>query len=82
LRAEPTAVRQFAVVILIIMTITIKKSEAILATDRGGQQGCEMSRLSHFLENWRTDGDKVVSLTRRQRFTPPVSIMVLISVRG
>jgi hypothetical protein len=28
------------------------------------------SRLPHFLDNWLTDGDEVVSLTRRPSFTP------------
>jgi hypothetical protein len=31
---------------------------------------CQTSRLSHFLENRLTDGGEVVSLTRRQPFTP------------
>jgi hypothetical protein len=32
---------------------------------RGGLQGCETSRLSHFLDNRLRDGVEVVSLTRR-----------------
>jgi hypothetical protein len=35
-----------------------------------GPYGCETSRLPHFLDNRLTDGDKVVSLTRRPPFTP------------
>jgi hypothetical protein len=31
--------------------------------------GCETSRLPHFLDNWLTDGSKVVSLTRQPPFT-------------
>jgi hypothetical protein len=34
-------------------------------TGRGGPQGCETSRLPHFLHNRLTDGDEVVSLTRQ-----------------
>jgi hypothetical protein len=33
-----------------------KKGKAIPVTDRGGPQGCERSRLPHFLGNWLTDG--------------------------
>jgi hypothetical protein len=35
-------------------------------TGCGGPQGCETSRLPHFLHNRLTDGGEVVSLTRRQ----------------
>jgi hypothetical protein len=45
------------------------KGEAIPVTDRGGPQGCETSRLPHFLDNRLTD-DGEVSLTRRPHFTP------------
>jgi hypothetical protein len=31
---------------------------------------CETSRLSHFLDNWLTDGGEVVSLKRRLPFAP------------
>jgi hypothetical protein len=37
---------------------------------RGGPQGCEMSRISHCLDNRLSDGGEAVSLTRRPRFTP------------
>jgi hypothetical protein len=33
-----------------------RKSKAILVTDRGSPQRCEMSRLSHFLDNLLIDG--------------------------
>jgi hypothetical protein len=33
-------------------------------------QGCEMSRLPHFIENWLTDGGEVVSLTHWPPCTP------------
>jgi hypothetical protein len=36
---------------------------------REGPQGCETSKLPHFLDNRLTDGGEVVSLTRRQPFT-------------
>jgi hypothetical protein len=39
-------------------------------TGRGGAQGCETSRLPHFLDSRLTDGGEVVSLTRRPPFTP------------
>jgi hypothetical protein len=42
------------------------RGKAIPVTGREGSQGCETSRLPHFL----TDGGKIVSLTRRPPFTP------------
>jgi hypothetical protein len=52
--------------------------KAILVTGRGGPQGFQRLRLSHFLDNRLADGGEVVSLTRR----PPGRFLVLISVRG
>jgi hypothetical protein len=46
------------------------KGKSIPVTGRGGPQGCETSRLPHFLDNRLTDGGKVVGLTRRPNFTP------------
>jgi hypothetical protein len=46
-----------------------KKGKAIPVTGHGGPQGCETSRLPHFLDNRLTDSGKVVSLTRRPPFT-------------
>jgi hypothetical protein len=43
--------------------------KAVAVTGHGGPKDCEMSRLLHFLNNWLTDGGKVVSLTRRSPFT-------------
>jgi hypothetical protein len=43
----------------------IKKGKAIPVTGRGGSQGCENSRLAHFLDNRLTDGGEVVGPTRR-----------------
>jgi hypothetical protein len=37
----------------------MKYYKAIPVTGRGGPQGCEMSRLPHFLGNRLTDGGKV-----------------------
>jgi hypothetical protein len=39
-------------------------------TGRGGPQGCETSRLPYFLNNWLTDGGKVVSIQGQPPFTP------------
>jgi hypothetical protein len=47
-----------------------KKNKAIPVTGREGPQGCETSRLPHFLESRLIDGGEVVSLTRRPPFTP------------
>jgi hypothetical protein len=47
-----------------------KKGKAIPVTDRGGPEGCEWSRLPHFLESRLTDDGDVVNLTRRTPFTP------------
>jgi hypothetical protein len=41
------------------------KSKVIPVTGRGDPQGCETSRLPHFLDNPLTSGGEVVSLTRR-----------------
>jgi hypothetical protein len=40
----------------------------IPVTGRVGLQGCEKSRLSHFLENRLTSGGETVILTRQPRF--------------
>jgi hypothetical protein len=59
----------------------INKGKAIPVTGREGPEGCETSRLPHFLDNRLTDGCEVVSLTRRPLFTPG-KFPVFISVRG
>jgi hypothetical protein len=46
------------------------KDKAIPVTGRGGPQGCETSRIPHFLDNRLTDGGEVLSLTCRPPFTP------------
>jgi hypothetical protein len=47
----------------------IKQCKAIPVTGCGRLQGCNTSRLPHFLDNRLTDGGEVVSLTRWQTFT-------------
>jgi hypothetical protein len=59
----------------------INVSKSIPVTDRGGPQGCETSRLPHYLDNRLTDGGKVASPTRRPPFTLK-NIPVHISVKG
>jgi hypothetical protein len=46
------------------------KGKSVPVTGRGGPQGCETSKLPHFLDNRLTDGGEVVSLTRRPPFIP------------
>jgi hypothetical protein len=46
-----------------------KESKTIPVTGRRDLQGCDMSRLSHCLDNQLTVGDEVVRPTLRQRFT-------------
>jgi hypothetical protein len=46
------------------------KSKAILVTDHEGVQVCDMSRISHFLDNQLKDVDEVFSHTRRPLLTP------------
>jgi hypothetical protein len=43
--------------------ITPRKDKAIPVTRRGDPQGCETSRLPHFLDNRLIDGGEVFSLT-------------------
>jgi hypothetical protein len=37
------------------------KGKAIPVTGHRGPQGCEMSRIPDFLDNWLTDGSEVVN---------------------
>jgi hypothetical protein len=46
------------------------KGKAVLVTGHGGPEGCETSRLPHFLDIRLTNGGEVVSLTRRPPFAP------------
>jgi hypothetical protein len=45
------------------------KGKTIPVADREGLYDCEKSRISHFLNSWLTDGEEVIIITRRQRFT-------------
>jgi hypothetical protein len=47
-----------------------KKGKAIPVPGHGDPQGCETLRFPQYLDNWLTDGGKVVSLTCRPPFTP------------
>jgi hypothetical protein len=47
-----------------------KYIKTIPVTGCGGSQGCETSRLTHFLDSRLTDGDEVVSPIRQLPFTP------------
>jgi hypothetical protein len=40
-----------------------KKGKVFPVTGRGGPQGCETSRLPHFLNNRLTDGGEIISFT-------------------
>jgi hypothetical protein len=44
--------------------------KAIPVTGHEGPEGCETSRLPHFLDSQLTDGGQVVSLTGQLPFTP------------
>jgi hypothetical protein len=55
---------------LITVIFSLIKGKAIPVTGRDSPQGCETSRLPHFLDNRLTDGGEVVSLTHRPPFTP------------
>jgi hypothetical protein len=46
-----------------------KKGKTVPVSGRGVPEGCEMSRLPHFLDNPLTDGGEVVRLTHRPPFT-------------
>jgi hypothetical protein len=50
--------------------MAVRLSKAIPVTGREGPQGCETSRVPHFLDNRLTDGGEVVSLMRWPSFTP------------
>jgi hypothetical protein len=56
--------------IQLIIPFLLWQAKAIPVTGRGRLQGCEMLRIPHCLENWLTDGGKVVSPTHRPQLTP------------
>jgi hypothetical protein len=68
-------------VCLLISFLVCVKGKAIPVTGHGGPDGCETSRLPHFLDNRLTDGGEVVNLTCRPPFTPR-KISGTDSVRG
>jgi hypothetical protein len=47
-----------------------KTGKPLLVTGSGGPEGCEMSKLTHFVDNRLTDGGEAVSLTRLPLFVP------------
>jgi hypothetical protein len=51
-------------------------------TGRGGPQGRERLRLAHLLDNWLTDGVKVVQPFAPAALYPQGRFLVLISVGG
>jgi hypothetical protein len=50
----------------------LHKSIAIPVTGLGGLKGCEMLSIPRCLDNWLTDGGKVVSPTHPPHFTPQI----------
>jgi hypothetical protein len=70
LKSHPT---EYNKIILIII---------IPVSGRRGAQGCETSRLPHFLDNRLTDGREIMSLTLRPPFTPKEDSWYSISIRG
>jgi hypothetical protein len=47
-----------------------ENGNAIRVPGRGRPQGCETSRIPHFLDTRATDDGEIISLTRRPPFTP------------
>jgi hypothetical protein len=61
--------------------IDIGKGKDMPVTGRGAPDGCETSRLPHFLDNRLTDGGESVRLTRSHPL-PPRRFLILISIRS
>jgi hypothetical protein len=70
LRQLPRLVKVIIEYSQFLLINALKKGKAIPVTGRGGPEGCETSRLPHFLDNRLTDGGDVVSLTRLPPFMP------------
>jgi hypothetical protein len=73
-------INMFIITVTIIIII-----KAIPERGREGPQGCEMLSIPHCLDNQITDGDEIVSLTRRPRYTLQdhyLLFLVIIFVRG
>jgi hypothetical protein len=51
-----------------VYIITLRYGRTDSVTGRGGQYGCETSRLPHFIDKRFTDGGEVVSLKRQSDF--------------
>jgi hypothetical protein len=58
-------INQLIIIIIIIIITTTIIIKAIPVTGRGGPQGCETSRLPHFLVNRLANGGEVATLTVR-----------------
>jgi hypothetical protein len=52
------------------------KSKAISVTGRGGPKGCKMLRIPHCLDNWLTDGGKVVNPMHRPLLYSPETLFL------
>jgi hypothetical protein len=72
-------------------TIIVKKcmlpagyphGKTICVTGCGDPEGCEISRLPHFLDSRLTDGGEVVTASHTGRPLPPELFLLLISVRN
>jgi hypothetical protein len=56
--------------------------KALPVTGCGGLQGCEVSKITHFLDIQLTDGSEVVSLIPQLCFTSQKDFLLHISIRG
>jgi hypothetical protein len=54
--------------------VKVKKVKAIPVIGCGSPEGCETSKLPHFLDNQLTNGGEAVSLTCRPPFTPRATV--------
>jgi hypothetical protein len=61
---------QSKLILINVYSLVKSKSKVIPLTGLGGLQVCEMLRIPHCLDNWLTDGGKVVSPTQPPHFTP------------
>jgi hypothetical protein len=63
-----TLPRTFRAIIVRFGTTHVR-GKSISVTAYGVSWGCEVMDISHFLHDWFTEGDDVVSLRRRPPFT-------------
>jgi hypothetical protein len=61
--------------------VCVYEGKVFPITGRGGPQGCDTLRLSHFLDNRFTDGDDDIGLTR-QGFLSQGRFLVLILLKA